>query len=44
MHEDETGISILSGTYQERITAQFGIFHPSVGPDACPNTLGFTPE
>ena len=39
-----TGISILSGTYQARITAQFGIFHPPTGPDAFPNTLGFTPE
>ena len=39
-----TGISVLSGTYMARIIAQFGVFHPPSGPDAFPNTLGFTPE
>lgn len=39
-----TGISVLSGTYQARAAAQFGVFHPLSGPDAFPNTLGFTPE
>ncbi|MBP6534492.1 MAG: MBL fold metallo-hydrolase [Arenimonas sp.] len=39
-----TGISVLSGTYQARAAAQFGVFHPTSGPDAFPNTLGFTPE
>ncbi len=39
-----TGISVLSGTYQARAAAQFGVFHPQRGPDAFPNTLGFTPE
>jgi len=39
-----TGISVLSGTYQARGAAQFGVFHPQSGPDAFPNTLGFTPE
>ncbi|MBI1282762.1 MAG: MBL fold metallo-hydrolase [Thiobacillus sp.] len=39
-----TGISVLSGTYQARAAAQFGVFHPQSGPDAFPNTLGFTPE
>jgi len=39
-----TGISVLSGTYQTRAIAQFGVFHPQSGPDAFPNTLGFTPE
>ncbi|MCZ8321180.1 MAG: alkyl sulfatase dimerization domain-containing protein [Burkholderiales bacterium] len=39
-----TGISVLSGTYQARGAAQFGVFHPPSGPDAFPNTLGFTPE
>ncbi len=39
-----TGISVLSGTYQARAIAQFGVFHPLSGPDAFPNTLGFTPE
>jgi alkyl sulfatase BDS1-like metallo-beta-lactamase superfamily hydrolase len=39
-----TGISVLSGTTQARGAAQFGVFHPQSGPDAFPNTLGFTPE
>ena len=39
-----TGISVLSGTYQARASAQFGVFHPLSGPDAFPNKLGFTPE
>ena len=39
-----TGISVLSGTYQARAVAQFGVFHPPSGPDAFPNTLGFKPE
>jgi len=39
-----TGISVLSGTTQARVAAQFGVFHPQSGPDAFPNTLGFTPE
>jgi alkyl sulfatase BDS1-like metallo-beta-lactamase superfamily hydrolase len=39
-----TGISVLSGTYQARAAAQFGVFHPASGPDAFPNKLGFTPE
>jgi alkyl sulfatase BDS1-like metallo-beta-lactamase superfamily hydrolase len=39
-----TGISVLSGTYQARAIAQFGVFHPQSGPDAFPNKLGFPPE
>lgn len=39
-----TGISVLSGIYQARAAAQFGVFHPQSGPDAFPNKLGFTPE
>jgi alkyl sulfatase BDS1-like metallo-beta-lactamase superfamily hydrolase len=39
-----TGINVLSGTTQARGAAQFGVFHPQSGPDAFPNTLGFTPE
>lgn len=39
-----TSISVLSGTYQARAAAQFGVFHPQSGPDAFPNMLGFTPE
>jgi alkyl sulfatase BDS1-like metallo-beta-lactamase superfamily hydrolase len=39
-----SGISVLSGTYQARAAAQFGVFHPLSGPDAFPNKLGFPPE
>jgi alkyl sulfatase BDS1-like metallo-beta-lactamase superfamily hydrolase len=39
-----TGIDVLSGIYQARAAAQFGVFHPTSGPDAFPNKLGFTPE
>jgi alkyl sulfatase BDS1-like metallo-beta-lactamase superfamily hydrolase len=39
-----TGISVLSGAYQTRAAAQFGVFHPRSGTDAFPNTLGFTPD
>jgi hypothetical protein len=35
---------VLSGIYQARAAAQFGVFHPQSGPDAFPNKLGFTPE
>ena len=39
-----SGISVLSGIYQARAAAQFGVFHPRSGPDAFPNMLGFPPE
>ncbi|MBE0703021.1 MAG: MBL fold metallo-hydrolase, partial [Afipia sp.] len=39
-----SGISVLSGTYQARASAQFGVFHPLSGPDAFPNKLGFPPD
>ncbi len=39
-----TGVSILTGAYMARTAAQFGVFHPTSGPDAYPNTLGFTPD
>jgi alkyl sulfatase BDS1-like metallo-beta-lactamase superfamily hydrolase len=39
-----SGISVLSGIYQARAAAQFGVFHPRSGADAFPNQLGFTPE
>ena len=39
-----SGISVLSGVYQSRAAAQFGMFHPQSGPDAFPNKLGFPPE
>jgi len=39
-----SGISVISGVYQARAIAQFGVFHPQSGPDAFPNKLGFQPE
>jgi len=39
-----TGVSVMSGFYQSRAIAQFGVFHPRQGPDAFPNGLGFGPE
>jgi len=39
-----SGISVISGVYQARAIAQFGVFHPLRGPDAFPNKLGFQPE
>jgi len=39
-----TGVSIKSGFYQARAIAQFGVFHPSEGPDAFPNRMRFYPE
>jgi alkyl sulfatase BDS1-like metallo-beta-lactamase superfamily hydrolase len=50
-HEDldtfkraDTGVSILSGNFQTRAATQFGVLHPTEGPDAFPNKLGFSPE
>lgn len=47
-HEDldkhkraDGGVSILSGNYGTRAMIQFGALHPSSGPDAFPNSLGF---
>lgn len=39
-----SGISVVSGFYQARAAAQFGVFHPPLGPDAFPNLMSFTPE
>ena len=36
--------SILSGNFQTRALIQFGVLHPTEGPDAFPNKLGFGPE
>lgn len=36
------GLSPLSGQFQARAAAQFGVFHPREGADAFPNNLGFT--
>lgn len=35
---------ILSGNFQTRALIQFGVLHPTKGPDAFPNKLGFGPE
>ena len=40
----DTGLSILSGNFQTRAATQFGVLHPTEGPDAFPNKLGFGPE
>jgi len=40
----DTGVSILSGNFQTRAVTQFGVLHPTEGPDAFPNKLGFGPE
>jgi len=39
-----TGVSVKSGFYQARAIAQFGVFHPTEGPDAFPNLMRFFPE
>ncbi len=38
------GISVMGGYLLSRAIAQFGVFHPTTGPDAFPNLLSFTPE
>jgi alkyl sulfatase BDS1-like metallo-beta-lactamase superfamily hydrolase len=38
------GVSVIGGYLMSRATAQFGVFHPTTGPDAFPNALSFTPE
>ncbi len=40
----DTGVSILSGNFATRALIQFGVLHPTEGPDAFPNKLGFGPE
>ena len=40
----DSGVSILSGNFGTRALIQFGVFHPTEGPDAFPNKLGFGPE
>lgn len=50
-HEDlvsnlnaDLGVSVLSGNFNTRAIAQFGILHPKQGPDAFPNHFGFSVE
>lgn len=38
------GVNVLGGILQSRAIAQFGVFHPTTGPDAFPNAMSFTPE
>ncbi len=39
-----TAVSVRSGFYKTRAIAQFGVFHPTRGPDAFPSKMGFGPE
>ncbi len=38
------GLNVLGGALVSRTIAQFGVFHPTTGPDAFPNAMSFTPE
>jgi alkyl sulfatase BDS1-like metallo-beta-lactamase superfamily hydrolase len=38
------GLNVLGGALLSRTIAQFGVFHPTTGPDAFPNAMSFTPE
>jgi linear primary-alkylsulfatase len=39
-----SGVHVMGGVTQSRAIAQFGVLHPTTGPDAFPNLLSFTPE
>jgi alkyl sulfatase BDS1-like metallo-beta-lactamase superfamily hydrolase len=50
-HEDmlpnllaDNGISALSGNFSARMVVQFGMLHPTEGPDAFPSKLGFSAD
>jgi alkyl sulfatase BDS1-like metallo-beta-lactamase superfamily hydrolase len=50
-HEDlvstlngDQGVSVLSGNFNTRAVIQFGMLHPTQGPDAFPNHFGFGAE
>ncbi len=50
-HEDlvatlngDQGVSVLTGNFGTRAAIQFGMLHPTEGPDAFPNLMGFSPE
>jgi alkyl sulfatase BDS1-like metallo-beta-lactamase superfamily hydrolase len=50
-HEDllpnlmaDNGVSVLSGNFNTRAVMQFGMLHPTEGPDAFPSNLGFSAE
>lgn len=38
------GVNATSGFSMARAIAQFGVLHPTEGPDAFPNVMGFKPE
>jgi alkyl sulfatase BDS1-like metallo-beta-lactamase superfamily hydrolase len=38
----DTGVGVLAGNFMRRVVQQFGLLHPSEGPDAFPNHLGFS--
>jgi alkyl sulfatase BDS1-like metallo-beta-lactamase superfamily hydrolase len=38
------GVNVLGGVTQSRAIAQFGVFHPTSGPDSFPNAMSFGPE
>lgn len=42
--EAEFGLSPFRGVAQSRAIAQFGVLHPTSGPDAFPNLLGFSAD
>ena len=50
-HEDlvpnlntDQGVSVLTGNFNTRASIQFGVLHPTEGPDAFPNVMGFSAE
>ena len=43
-HKRSDSFGILSGNFQTRALIQFGVLHPTEGPDAFPNKLGFGAE
>ena len=50
-HEDlvatlngDQGVNVLSGNFGARAAIQFGMLHPTEGPDAFPNLMGFSAE
>ncbi len=40
----DQGVSVLSGNFGTRAAIQFGMLHPTEGPDAFPNLMGFGAE
>jgi alkyl sulfatase BDS1-like metallo-beta-lactamase superfamily hydrolase len=40
----DAGVSVMSGNFGTRALIQFGVLHPTSGPDAFPNVMGFGPD